>query len=122
MLRHNVTVGLGVTGISLSYEISSWAARNSRFEVSWVRSCLFSLASDQSTLLTIFQAYIQAAGQISKSQALAIASTNTEKLLGIAPETALLNDLVVTQGGDLFDMESKVIGIVSPLREQVELL
>ena len=121
MLRHNVTVGLGVTGISLSYEISSWAARNSRFEVSWVRSCLFSLASE-STLLTIFQAYIQAAGQISKSQALAIASTNTEKLLGIAPETALLNDLVVTQGGDLFDMESKVIGIVSPLREQVELL
>lgn len=66
--------------------------------------------------------YIEAGGQISKSQALAIASTNTEKLLGIAPETALFNDLIVAQGGDIFDMESKVIGIISPLRSQVELL
>jgi len=102
LLKHNVTVGLGVTGIQLSAEISTWAARNARFEVSW--------------------AYIEGGGQISKSQALAIASTNTEKLLGIAPETALLNDLVVTHGGDLFDLDSKVIGIISPLRGQVELL
>lgn len=81
------------------------------------------LLCGQPLFLTIpFQAYIEAGGQLSKSQALAIASTNIEKLLGIAPETALLNDLVVTHGGDLFDMESKVIGVVSPLRNQVELL
>lgn len=33
----------------------------------------------------------------------------------------LNTDLVVTMGGDLLDIESKVVGIVSSRRKQVEL-
>lgn len=36
LLQHNVTVGLGVMGINQNAEISSWSARNARFDVSWV--------------------------------------------------------------------------------------
>ncbi|KAH8119709.1 composite domain of metallo-dependent hydrolase [Phellopilus nigrolimitatus] len=102
LLRHNVTVGFGVMGGNLPSEISPWAARNTRFDVSW--------------------AYIEAGGRMTKSEAFALASTNTERLLGINSETALQSDMVATQGGDLLEIGSKVVGIISPRRARVELL
>ena len=56
------------------------------------------------------------------TQALALASTNLEKLLGNDAGAALgASDLVVTQGGDLLSFESKVVGVISPRRGSVDL-
>ncbi|KAI0266870.1 carbohydrate esterase family 9 protein [Gloeopeniophorella convolvens] len=94
LLAHNVTVGIGIE--------EAWSARNTRFDVGW--------------------AALEAGGRISKAQALALASTNLEKLLGGDVEVAAAAaDLVATSGGDLFSFESKVVGIVSPRRGAVEL-
>jgi len=46
---------------------------------------------------------------------------NTEKLLGVRPEVSMIGDLVVTNGGDLLDFQSKVIAVISPSRGQVDL-
>jgi hypothetical protein len=63
-----------------------------------------------------------AGGRISKIQALALASTNLEKLLGCDSGVALGSlDLVATQGGDLLSFESKVVGVISPRRGSVDL-
>ncbi|EJC98798.1 composite domain of metallo-dependent hydrolase [Fomitiporia mediterranea MF3/22] len=102
LMRHNVTVGFGVAGGELPPAITGWAAQNARFDVSW--------------------AYIEAGGQVSKSEAIALASTNVERLLGAAVNSESQRDLVVTKGGDLLDIEAKVVGIISPQRGQVELL
>jgi hypothetical protein len=66
---------------------------------------------------------LEAGGRISKTQALALASTNLEKLLGCDTREASSgsSDLVVTQGGDLLSFESKVIGVISPRRRSVDL-
>ncbi|KAL5495679.1 hypothetical protein ACEPAI_1142 [Sanghuangporus weigelae] len=92
LLAHNITVGIGVE--------EAWSVRNTRFDVPW--------------------AALESSGKISKSQALALASTNLEKLLGldIDPE---LSDLVVTEKGDLFDFEGKVVGVISPRKGTVDL-
>ncbi|TRM69894.1 hypothetical protein BD626DRAFT_422385 [Schizophyllum amplum] len=91
LLENNVTVGIGIQ--------EPWSARNTRFDVAWAALEMF--------------------GEISKADALALASTNLEKLLGLPSEDG---DLVVTSGGDLLSMESKVAGIVSPRRGIVELM
>lgn len=64
---------------------------------------------------------IEAGGQISRTEALALASTNSEKLLGIHADKAIEGDIVATEGGDLLDFESKVVAVISPRRGQVEL-
>ena len=51
-------------------------------------------------------------------------SINIEKLLGsvdIPDERGWHGELVATAGGGLMDLESKVVGIVSPKRGRVEL-
>ncbi|KAL5535942.1 hypothetical protein ACEPAF_4036 [Sanghuangporus sanghuang] len=101
LMRHNVTVGFGVAGGNLPSSITPWAAHNTRFDVSW--------------------AHIEAGGQISESDALAIASTNVERLLGVDVDTSSQRDLVVTKGGGLLNIEAKVVGIISPRRGQIEL-
>ena len=70
------------------------------------------------------QLAIDAGGAISKAQAMAIGSTNVEKLLGGKVETALSADvdLVATEGGDLLDFTSKVKAVISPRRGLVDLL
>jgi hypothetical protein len=68
------------------------------------------------------QAALEAGGRISKVQALALASTNLEQLLGCDPGGASgTSDLVATRGGDLLSLESKVVGIISPRRGSVDL-
>ncbi|KAH9930391.1 carbohydrate esterase family 9 protein [Amylocystis lapponica] len=94
LLEHNVTVGIGIE--------ESWSARNTRFDIAW--------------------AALDAGGDISKAQALALGSTNVETLLGGEVEIENLRELVVTEGGDLLDMESKIVAIISPRRKLVDLL
>lgn len=54
--------------------------------------------------------------RIPKSEALALASTNLEELLGVKPAASLSGDLVATLGGSILDFEAKVVGIISPRR------
>jgi len=60
-------------------------------------------------------------GTLSYEDALAMASTNVEKLLGVT-EHAANTDLVATRGGDLLSFESKVVATISPRRGLVDLL
>ncbi|KAJ7589790.1 hypothetical protein C8J56DRAFT_1139426 [Mycena floridula] len=101
LLAKNVTVGLGPQGIMGMPDISGWAARNLRFDAGW--------------------AVLESNGQLTTTDALAMASSNIEKLLGIKLENAN-TDLAVTRTGDLFSFESKVVGIISSRRGVVDLL
>lgn len=99
--------------------MSNWATRNLRFDAGWVRLSELSVSND---LLTIFiQAALESGGKIGVAHALAMASSNIEKLLGIKLD-AVNTDLAVTMGGDLFSFESKVVAMISPRRELVDLL
>ncbi|KAI6021404.1 composite domain of metallo-dependent hydrolase [Pisolithus microcarpus] len=84
LLDHGVTVGIGI--------LEPWSARSTRFDIAWA-----ALESDS---------------KISKTEALALASTNLEKLLGVPVQ----GDLVVTRGGTILDFESKVVGVISQSR------
>ncbi|KIY67487.1 composite domain of metallo-dependent hydrolase [Cylindrobasidium torrendii FP15055 ss-10] len=86
---HNVTVAIGVE--------EQWGARNTRFEVGW--------------------AALSASTELSRTEAIALASTELEELLGL---TSPSSDLVVTQKGGLLDFESKVVAIISPTKGVVE--
>ncbi|KAJ7150716.1 hypothetical protein C8R46DRAFT_1123967 [Mycena filopes] len=92
LLKHGVNVGLGV---SADYDV-----RNARFEMAW--------------------AALDSNGAIDYPTALALSSTNIEKALGVKAHSRDADELVVLQGGDMFDFESKVIGVVSARRGAVE--
>ncbi|PSR81135.1 hypothetical protein PHLCEN_2v6470 [Hermanssonia centrifuga] len=94
LLKHNVTVGIGIE--------ESWSARNTGFDIGWLA--------------------IDAGGSITKAQAIALGSTNVEKLLGGKVETSEAHELVATEGGDLFDLGSRVRAVISPRRGLVDLL
>ena len=66
------------------------------------------------------QAALEAGGVLSKADALALASANLEKLLGVKADS-LQGDLVVTRGGDLLEF-SKVVAVISPRRGVVDIL
>ena len=68
------------------------------------------------------QAALEADGAISKSGALALASVNVEKLLGGKVDPDAEREFVATEGGDLFDMKSKVRAVISPRQGFVHLL
>ncbi|KAL1952082.1 hypothetical protein VTO73DRAFT_1231 [Trametes versicolor] len=91
LLAHNVTVGVGVE--------EAWMARNTRLDIAW--------------------AALESGGEIRKADALALASVNVEKLLGVKTD-GLQADLVATRGGDLLEF-SKVVGVMSPRRGVVDL-
>ncbi|KAH8080277.1 carbohydrate esterase family 9 protein [Cristinia sonorae] len=99
LLAHNVTVGVGITGNGAPKASS---ARNARFDVGWIA--------------------VDAGGHLSKANALALGSTNLEKLLGREVQDYAMDDLVVTEGGDLLDFGSKVIAVISPRRKLVDLM
>ncbi|EJF61656.1 composite domain of metallo-dependent hydrolase [Dichomitus squalens LYAD-421 SS1] len=90
LVEHNVTVGLGT--------VDADKARNIRFDAGWA-----ALESDKA---------------ISKAEAIALVSTNVEKLLGIERDEDEV-ELVATSGGDLLEF-SKVIGVISPRRGVVD--
>ena len=66
------------------------------------------------------QAALESDMRITKEDALALASTSLEKLLGgeSSPESS---ELVATEGGDLLQFGSKVIAVISPLRGVTDL-
>jgi hypothetical protein len=57
---------------------------------------------------------------LTKREALALGSTNVQKLLGADVE-AEEQDLVATRGGDLLTMQAKVVAHVSPRQSKVML-
>ena len=70
-------------------------------------------------LLTTPQAALETGGKLSDKDAIALVTTNLEKLLGIKePNT----DLIATTGGTLLDFESKVVAVISPKRGLVDIL
>ncbi|KAF8958055.1 hypothetical protein BDZ97DRAFT_1950338 [Flammula alnicola] len=93
LLDAGVNVAIGVVDES--------SARNTRFEIAW--------------------AALESNGTISKSQALALASTNLHKALGLVRPLFSIPDLVMYRGGGLLDFESKVVGVMSAERAVVEL-
>lgn len=109
LLERGVTVGLGVR--------SAWEARNSGFDIQWV--CLVQ-KSPANALINGFQAILESNGRISERQAYALVSSDLERLLGVRSvgEDA---DLVAYESGGLFDLSSKVVAIISPRREVVDL-
>jgi hypothetical protein len=108
LLLNNVTVGVGVEGI--------WDARNTRLDVAWVSWAVGCIV----ILVIVIQASIEAGGQITQQQALALGSTNLEKLL-----TGWVNvegtELVATEAGCILDMNSRVVAILSSRRGVVDL-
>lgn len=69
----------------------------------------------------VSQAALEAHGEISKTAALALASVNLEKLLGVKVGP-LQGDLVATRGGTLLDFSSRVVSIISSVRGVVDLM
>ncbi|KAG6880354.1 hypothetical protein C0992_007765 [Termitomyces sp. T32_za158] len=99
LLQHRVTVGLGVQ--------EAWEARNGRFDIQW--------------------AVLESNGKIDQSEMHAIAYTNLPKLLGVREiedneRLGLTRDMVAYEGGGAFDFSSKVVAIISPERQLVDLL
>lgn len=110
---HGVTVGIGCEQI--------WQSRNLPFDIAWV-SLLFSCCCPGRYLnADLVQAAIEAGGRISKEEAIAIGSANVEKLLGADIEDDYA-DLVATRGGDLLEMSSKVVAVISPARQLVHIM
>ncbi|CAE7231904.1 unnamed protein product [Rhizoctonia solani] len=92
LLKANVTVGVGV--------VEAWEARNARFDIGW--------------------AALESNGDIKKQDALALGTTNLQKLLGLEGND-LLGDLVAYRGGDCFDLASRPVAVVSGARAVVDL-
>jgi hypothetical protein len=58
-----------------------------------------------------FQLALSSNGTIDRTTALALATTNVEKALGIHDN--MPQDLVAYAGGDIFDFEAKVVAAIS---------
>ncbi|KAJ7649249.1 hypothetical protein B0H17DRAFT_1163743 [Mycena rosella] len=93
LLKHGVNVGIGI--------INEYDARNARFDMAMVG--------------------LNSGGAINRPQALAMGSINVELALGMGPTAPGMDELVAYRGGGIFDMESKVIGVVSARRSAVVL-
>jgi len=106
LLAHNVTLGIGIE--------EQWNARNTRFDVGWV-----SLVPNL-LLRKLPYGMLQIALEtlIPKSEALALASVNLERLLGLRNKAT---DLIAVEKGTIFDFSGKVVGVISPLRGVVDL-
>lgn len=57
-------------------------------------------------------------GTLSRSEAIALGSSNIETLLGLEAQ----EDLVAYHGGDIFDLSSRVAAVISPKRGFVDLM
>ncbi|KAJ7698620.1 carbohydrate esterase family 9 protein [Mycena rosella] len=89
LVAHNVTVGIKVDG--------PFSVRSTRFDMAW--------------------AGLESNGVLGKAEALALASSNLEDLLGITESNS---DLVATRGGS--DFEGKVVAIISLRQASVDLI
>jgi len=67
------------------------------------------------------QAKLESNGKISENQAYRLVSTDLEQLLGLRGVDEEISDLVAFDGGNVFDLSSKVVGVISPGRGLVDL-
>jgi hypothetical protein len=65
---------------------------------------------------------LESNGRIDDQQAYSLASTNLEVLLGVVNPTDDTADLVAYEGGNAFDLSSKVVAVLSPERGFVDLM
>ncbi|KAG8916313.1 hypothetical protein FRC02_004050 [Tulasnella sp. 418] len=94
LLRAGVLVGIGI--------LETVFARNTRFDLAWTA--------------------MDANGSLSESETMALASSNIDKMLGVERSGSdLVGDLVVYHGGGIFDLSSKVVGVISERRAMVDL-
>lgn len=68
------------------------------------------------------QVAYDAGGKLSTEDTIALASTNVEVLLGGDVDTDGVQDMIVTEGGSILDVQSKVVAVISPGRQLVDLL
>ncbi|PCH40798.1 hypothetical protein WOLCODRAFT_24274 [Wolfiporia cocos MD-104 SS10] len=94
LIEAGVTVGIGVR--------DAWQAASTRFDVAW--------------------AALETNVRLDQRQAYALATTNLEKILDVGGWIGEDGDLVAYDGGNAFELSSKVVAIVSPTRAQVDLL
>ncbi|KAH7889205.1 hypothetical protein F5I97DRAFT_486659 [Phlebopus sp. FC_14] len=86
LLDAGVTVGIGLE--------DEYEARNLRFEVARI--------------------VLSSSATIDRTTALALATTNLEKALGlVAPDTIMPQDLVAYRGGDVFEFEARAVAVLS---------
>ena len=69
--------------------------------------------------LCVLKAALEANGALSKTEAIALASVNLEKLLGLKKRNT---DLVAVSHGSMFDFEGKVVAVLSSQRGVVNKL
>ncbi|PPQ72507.1 hypothetical protein CVT24_004823 [Panaeolus cyanescens] len=100
--KHTSITTLLDAGVNVAIgTINEAEARNARFEIGW--------------------AALDANGRIDYATALALASTNLEKALGVLRPSHLTPDLVIYEGGNALDFTSKPVGVVSEERGVLEL-
>ncbi|TFK22333.1 hypothetical protein FA15DRAFT_706442 [Coprinopsis marcescibilis] len=92
LLEEQVVVGLGVRG--------AWEARHARFDIQW--------------------AALESNGRIQERQAYALVTTELEKLLGVREIDGESADLVAVEAGTIFNMSSKIVGVISAQRGVVD--
>lgn len=133
LLAQNITVGIGISQGAVFTDILFreegtrgliWVdrsaigseVRNTRFDMIWVSPALLHNQELPDCLFDWYDSILQTALErnrhVKKSQALAIASTNLERIFGI-PIDAVGGDRVAYRGGDIFDLGSKVVAVVS---------
>ncbi|KAF8163787.1 hypothetical protein B0H34DRAFT_614504, partial [Crassisporium funariophilum] len=93
LLSAGVRVAVGVVDES--------SARNTRFEIAW--------------------AALESNGTLHKYEAIALASSNLDRALGLSHQRFGIHDLVMYEAGGILDFSSKVVGVVSPERQVVDL-
>jgi len=91
LLKTGVNVGIGV--------VQEYNARNTRFEVGW--------------------SFLTSNGAINHTTALALTTTNLERALGVQRE--MPQDFVAYRGGDMFEFEAKVVGVISETLRRTDL-
>ncbi|KAJ3528819.1 hypothetical protein NMY22_g9254 [Coprinellus aureogranulatus] len=93
LISHGVVVGIGCQEI--------FQARSLPFDLAW--------------------AAIEAGGRFTKEEAIALGSTNVERLLGVERDPDSV-ELVATRGGGLGEFSAKVVAVISPMKRTVDLL
>lgn len=106
----NVTVAIGI--------LESWDSRNTPFYLGWVSATFASC--DVHPILMLWKAALEANGTLSRREALALGSTNVQKLLGVEVKNKY-QDLVATRGGDLLTMQARVVAHIAPSQSKVVL-
>ncbi|KAM6500145.1 hypothetical protein JOM56_003159 [Amanita muscaria] len=92
LLEKGVTVAIGT--------VDQFSVRHARFEIAW--------------------AGFNSNGKISPGQAIALVTTNLEHALGLERRWNVLRDIAIYKDGGVFDVESKVYGILSVRKRVLE--